>query len=81
MNNMTIITMMTVMIMIVMMIIVFHQKILTRNVPHQMRDAWEEIISNEETHEHKVIYQPLNFKFRGHVDRVPGVWDPFSSVG
>ena len=41
--------------MIVMMI-VFHHKTLTRNVPYQMRDAWEEIISNEEAHEHKVIY-------------------------
>jgi hypothetical protein len=46
-----------------------------------MRDAGEEIVANEEAHEHKVIYQPFNFEFRGYVDGIPGVWDPFSSVG
>jgi hypothetical protein len=55
--------------------------VIAKNVPHQMRDAGEEIVANEEAHEHKVIYQPFNFEFRGYVDGIPGVWDPFSSVG
>lgn len=54
---------------------------MTKNVPHQMGNARKEIVANEEAHEHEVVYQPLNFEFRGYVDGIPGVRDAFSSVG
>jgi hypothetical protein len=56
-------------------------EIMAKDVPYQVRNAREEIVAHEEAHEHKVIYQPLNFKFRGYMDGVPGVRDAFSSVG
>jgi hypothetical protein len=33
-----------------------NMRMMTKNVPHQMRDAREEIVTHEEAHEHKVIY-------------------------
>ena len=56
-------------------------RMMTNNVPYQVRDAREEIVAHEKAHEDKVIYQPLYFEFRGYVDGIPGVWDAFSSVG
>ena len=54
---------------------------MTKKVTHQMRNAWKEIVAHEEAHEYEIIYEPLNFKFRGHVDGIFGVWYTFSSIG
>ena len=72
MKKMTMMTKIMKMMMMMMM---------AERVPYQVRNAREEIVAHEEAHEHKVIYQPLNFEFRGYVDGIPGVRDALSGVG